>query len=155
MRLAKNFGLSTFPVFRHCPTFDGRNKSGILTLVSNVRKFRETETETTEIFENFDICRKFQYLFDIFGIFDIWRYIYKKYTGIFENWRSNFRDFQHKPSILALKMVKMALNMVENYENYTEITGIFDSRHIFDVSTRVKNVPKYSSFDFRLSTFLV
>ena len=25
MRLSKNFGLSTFPVFRHCPTFDGRN----------------------------------------------------------------------------------------------------------------------------------
>ena len=51
-------------------------------------------------------------------------------------------------------MVKMALNVVENYKNYTEITGIFDSRHIFDFSTSVENVPKYSTFDFWLSRYI-
>ena len=42
MHVTEIFGLSTFPVFRHCPTFDSRNMSGILILVSNVRKFCET-----------------------------------------------------------------------------------------------------------------
>ena len=42
MHLPEIFGLSTFPVFWYCPTFDGRNMSGILTLVSNVQKFRKT-----------------------------------------------------------------------------------------------------------------
>ena len=39
MRLPEIFGLSTFLVFRTFWTFGLRNKSGILTLVSNVRKF--------------------------------------------------------------------------------------------------------------------
>ena len=54
---------------------------------------------------------------------------------------------------MALNMVKMALKMVENHDYYTEITGIFDGRHIFDVSVSDENVPNYSSFDFRLSRY--
>ena len=42
MRLEKNFGLSTFPVFRVSRYFEVRNKFGIVTLVLNVRKFRKT-----------------------------------------------------------------------------------------------------------------
>ena len=68
MRLEKNFGLSTFPVFRAFRYFEVQNKSGIMTLVSNVQKFRKTETETTKIIENY-IFRKFQYIFKIFDIF--------------------------------------------------------------------------------------
>ena len=54
---------------------------------------------------------------------------------------------------MALKMVQMALKMVENHKYYTKITGIFDSRHIFDVLTSVKNVPNYLSFDYRFSRY--
>ena len=54
---------------------------------------------------------------------------------------------------MALKMVEMALKMVKNHEYYTEITGIFDSRHIFDVSTSVENVPNYLSFGYRFSRY--
>ena len=39
MRLGKIFGLSTFPVFRHCPTFDSRNMSGISVSVENIPKY--------------------------------------------------------------------------------------------------------------------
>ena len=42
MRLGKNFGLSTFPVFRLSRYFEVQNKSGIRVRVSNVRKFHET-----------------------------------------------------------------------------------------------------------------
>ena len=47
MRLGKIFGLSTFPVFRHCPTFDSRNMSGISVSVENIPKY-----------STFDIPRK-------------------------------------------------------------------------------------------------
>ena len=55
---------------------------------------------------------------------------------------------------MALKMVKMALKMVENHEYYTKITGILDSRHIFDVSTSVENVPNYLCFGYWLSRYI-
>ena len=42
MRLAKNFGLLTFPVFRVSRYFEVRNNSGIRAPVSKVRKFRKT-----------------------------------------------------------------------------------------------------------------
>ena len=109
MRLSKNFGLSTFPVFRPYRYFDGRNKSGILTLVSNVRKFRETYRKSYRNTEIFDICRKFRYIFDIFDIRRLFSTI-STFSG----------TFRYK---MALKIVKMALKMVENHEYYT---GIFD-----------------------------
>ena len=58
MRLPEIFRLSTFPVFRTFWTFGLRNKSGILTLVSNVRKFCETyrkfsrNSSSKPLFEN-------------------------------------------------------------------------------------------------------
>ena len=42
----------------------------------------------------------------------------------------------------------MAKNLTENVENYTVIFEIFDCRHIFGLSTYVKNVPEFLYHNF-------
>ena len=58
-----------------------------------------------------------------------------------------FWDFRHQPSILALKMVKMALNKVKNpgilYRDFRRST------RTFGISVSVENIPKYLTFSFR------
>ena len=48
---------------------------------------------------------------------------------------------------------KMNQKMVENHENYTGIFDIFDRRQTFNFQKTVENVPKYSTFDYRLSRY--
>ena len=78
MRLPEIFGLSTFPVFWPYRYFDSQNKSGILTLVSNVQKFHETYRKSYQNTEIYWIYRNFQYIFDIF---DIQQYMSKIYQN--------------------------------------------------------------------------
>ena len=92
MRLSKNFGLLTFPVFRPYRYFDGRNKSGKLTLVSNVRKFCETYRKSYRNTEIFDICWKFRYIFDIFD----------KSTAILDNFAKLYQSSKLLPKRMAL-----------------------------------------------------
>ena len=80
-RLPENFSVSTFPVFRPYRYFNGRNKSGILTLVlkltenlTKTPKYTETYrnvlrlTENLTILPHHQIYREFRYIFDIFVI---------------------------------------------------------------------------------------
>ena len=80
MRWPKNFAISRKSKVesRIVSTVENRPKLSRLCFAFD---FRERRSETTEIIENFDICQKFRYIFDIV---DIRRYIYQKYTGIFD-----------------------------------------------------------------------
>ena len=141
MRLSKNFGLSTFPVFRPYRYFDGRNKFGIITLVSNVRKFRETYRKSYRNTEIFDICRKFRYIFDIFDIRRLFSTI-STFSG----------TFRYKMALkivkMALKMVKMALKMVENNEYYTGNFDISTVDSYFRLSTVCRKCTELFGFLF-------
>ena len=135
MRLEKNFGLSTFPVFRVSRYFEVRNKFGIVTLVSNVRKFRETYRKFSR--KSLPKINPENYT----GIFVICRKC-RKYTGIFEKLTvsaknsGTFLTFLTYVFEISLIIDQIGpKKMVENPENYT---GIFDF------------LPKMT--DFRLST---
>ena len=54
---------------------------------------------------------------------------------------------------MTLKIVEMALKMVENHDYYTGIFEIFDRRRTFDFRQSVENVPNYSVFYFRESRY--
>ena len=74
MRLPEIFGLSTFPVFRHCPTFDSQKSSENKSSLFRFRLSRKHTENLTEILESTGKCQKFRYIFDIF---DIRRYMSK------------------------------------------------------------------------------
>ena len=91
MRLPEIFGLSTFPVFRHCPTFDGQKSAENYTYFPGI-KFRENVPEFSKID---GICRKSTVIFEIF---DIRRYMSKI--------DSYFRDFRQFPVYSGIKWLK-------------------------------------------------
>ena len=58
-------------------------------------------------------------------------------------------------------MVKMALKMVKNHENYTKIFNffdifgkIFDNKPTFGLLVSVENIPNYSCFGYRFSQYI-
>ena len=55
MRLPEIFGLSTFPVFRHCPTFDGRKSSETKSSLFRFRLSRKA-------FRNYRNNQKFRHM---------------------------------------------------------------------------------------------
>ena len=129
MRWPKNFALSTFPVFRHCPTFEnGRKSSKNYTYFPGIN-IRKNVPEFLTNVENVVNNRRLS-----------------KITKIYQ-------DFQDKPLILALKMVKMALKIVKNHKYFT---GNFDrqcSTVDFCLSTDCQKCTKI--FVFRLLVFPV
>ena len=106
--LPKNFGISRKSKVESWTLSDGWNKSGILTLVSNVQKFCKTKTETTEIIKNFVICQKFRYIFDIF---DIRRYMSKIYR--------NFRKSTVSVKCMCFETVRHIRNIYASSLIYT------------------------------------
>ena len=94
MHLPEIFGVSTFPVFQPYWYFDGRNKSDILTLVLNVRKFCKTfrksyqnygNQKMSKISWNFRNMSKMSKIYRIFWksmvsnvLYDLAKYIHSK-----------------------------------------------------------------------------
>ena len=67
MRLAKIFGISGKSKVERRKFLTVENRPKLSRLYFGF-DFRENLTETTEIIENFNICQKFRYIFDIFDI---------------------------------------------------------------------------------------
>ena len=135
MRLPKNFAFSRkSKVENRKFCFDGQKSSENYTYFPGT-KFRENVPEFLEID---GICRKSTVIFEIF---DIRRYT-PKIDGYFREFSGTF---WYK---MALKIVEMALKMVENHEYYRQRSTVD-----FRLSTDCQKCTEL--FVFRLSTFPV
>ena len=138
MRLVEIFGIS-----QKSKIFDGRNKSGILTMVSRYKILQKC----TGSFENWQFMSKIPVLY-----WDFWqstvsvknRRLFSRFSTYVENSCIIFDVFGHFIYWQMTKMVKNPKNYTRNFDCWLLTVNFRQA---------VKNVPKYLTFDYWLSRY--